>query len=42
MPLLRRGDHLPHVPLLSPDETEVSLAGFRGEHTLLIFLRHLA
>jgi peroxiredoxin len=39
---LRQGDHLPDVPLRSPDETAVSLASFRGEHTLLIFLRHLA
>lgn len=41
MPLHKR-DHLPDLPLLSPDGAEVSLAGFRGEHTLLIFLRHLA
>lgn len=36
------GDQLPDIRLAEPDGDERSLAGFRGEHTLLIFLRHLA
>ncbi len=36
------GDPLPHITLRAASGDGVSLAGFRGEHTLLIFLRHLA
>ena len=42
MTVLRPGDRLPDVPLTAPDGDAVSLASFHGEHTLLIFLRHLA
>lgn len=35
------GDRLPDVPLVSSRGEQVSLAGMRGEATLLIFLRHL-
>lgn len=36
------GDTLPDIVLTDPSGDRVSLAGFGGEHTLLIFLRHLA
>lgn len=39
---LRPGDPLPDVGLCDPAGDAVSLSGLRGEHTLLIFLRHLA
>ena len=39
---VRVGDPLPDLPLQDIAGGPVSLAGFRGEHTLLIFLRHLA
>jgi len=38
---LDAGDPLPDVPLLGPDGERVSLASFRGEATVLVFLRHL-
>ncbi len=40
--VLRPGDPLPDVALTGPDGEQVSLRAFGGEHTLLIFLRHLA
>ncbi len=39
---VRPGDELPDVRLTDVAGNQTSLAGFRGEHTLLIFLRHLA
>ena len=39
---LRPGDALPDILLLGIAGDEVSLTDFRGEDTLLIFLRHLA
>ncbi len=36
------GDPLPNVALSDPSGAAVSLADFRREATLLIFLRHLA
>ena len=39
---LRPGDPLPDVAVRDPAGAVVSLGGFGGEHTLLIFLRHLA
>lgn len=39
---LRPGDPLPDLPLLDTAGEATSLAQFRGEHTLLIFLRHLS
>jgi peroxiredoxin len=35
------GQQLPDLPLVSSRGEEVTLAGMRGEATLLIFLRHL-
>jgi peroxiredoxin len=39
---LRPGDPLPDLPLLDATGAPVSLSAFRGEHVLLVFLRHLA
>ena len=39
---LRPGDPLPDVALRDAAGGTVPLGGFGGEHTLLIFLRHLA
>lgn len=39
---LSPGDALPDVALLDADGRPASLTTFRGEHALLIFLRHLA
>ncbi len=39
---LRPGDPLPDPPLLDAAGAPVSLTAFRGEHMLLVFLRHLA
>ena len=36
------GDRLPDLVLRDSAGDDMRLAGFRGEHTLLIFLRHLA
>jgi peroxiredoxin len=36
------GDPLPDIMLLDPSGAATSLSAFAGEHTLLIFLRHLA
>ena len=38
----RVGDPLPDIALLDADGRPASLTTFRGEHALLIFLRHLA
>lgn len=38
---LRIGDRLPDVTLLTSTGEETDLRGWRGEATLLIFLRHL-
>ncbi|MBA2567473.1 MAG: hypothetical protein H0V08_06750 [Thermoleophilaceae bacterium] len=38
---LRVGDRLPDVKLLTPTGEETDLRAWRGEATLLIFLRHL-
>jgi len=38
---LRLGDPLPDVTLLTPAGEETDLPPWRGEATLLIFLRHL-
>ena len=38
---LDAGDPLPELPLLTADGDRASLAGFRGEASVLIFLRHL-
>ena len=35
------GDPLPDVAVAVPSGARVSLAGFRGEASVLIFLRHL-
>jgi hypothetical protein len=40
--MLRVGDRLPDLALLDPDERRESLRRIVNEHTLLIFLRHLA
>lgn len=39
--VLGPGDHVPDLPLLTPQGDHVSLRGFEGEPTALIFLRHL-
>jgi peroxiredoxin len=39
---LRPGDPLPDLALRDADGADVRLGGLGGEHTLLIFLRHLA
>jgi peroxiredoxin len=39
---LRAGDPLPDVPLRDVAGDAVSMRRFGGEHTLVIFLRHLA
>lgn len=36
------GDRLPDLELCDAGGEPVSLAEFRGEHALVIFLRHLA
>ena len=36
------GDPLPDVALTGASGEEVALRSYGGEHTLLIFLRHLA
>ena len=33
--------HLPEVPLVTPGGATVSTSTFRGEATVLVFLRHL-
>lgn len=38
---LARGDRAPDLTLLRPDGAQTSLGAFRGEPTVLIFLRHL-
>jgi len=38
---LDAGDPLPSVQLLTADDERASLADFRGEPSVLIFLRHL-
>ncbi len=38
---LKAGDPLPDLPLLAADGERVSLADFRGDAWVLIFLRHL-
>jgi len=38
---LDAGDPLPDLPLLAADGERASLADFRGEASVLIFLRHL-
>jgi peroxiredoxin len=35
------GDRAPDLGLLTPDGAQTSLGAFRGEATVLIFLRHL-
>ena len=40
--MVKAGDRLPDVALTGPDGAQVALRAFGGEHTLLIFLRHLA
>ena len=35
------GDHVPDLPLLTSAGRAASLVSFRGEATVLIFLRHL-
>ncbi len=39
--VLSLGDHIPNLPLLTPEGSSVSLRAFEGEATALIFLRHL-
>jgi hypothetical protein len=39
--ILGAGDLLPELPLEGPFGQRVSLAGFRGEACVLVFLRHL-
>jgi peroxiredoxin len=39
--VLEPGDRVPDLPLLTPQGVTVSLRGFEGEATALIFLRHL-
>jgi hypothetical protein len=39
--VLRPGDRLPDLPLLTPDGQFRSLRAFAGEATALVFLRHL-
>ena len=39
--VLRPGDRMPDLPLLTPEGSSVSLRAFEGEATALIFLRHL-
>jgi hypothetical protein len=39
--MLALGDRVPDLPLLTPHGNAVSLRGFEGEATALIFLRHL-
>ena len=36
------GQPLPDIALTGPEGAAISLAGFRRQDTLLIFLRHLA
>ncbi len=38
---LAAGDPLPDLPLLTAEGEHASLADFRGEASVLIFLRHL-
>ena len=40
--MVKPGDPLPDVALAGPDGEQVALRSYGGEHTLLIFLRHLA
>ena len=40
--MLAPGDPLPDVALTGASGEQVSLRTYGGEHTLLIFLRHLA
>jgi len=39
--MLRPGDPLPELPLVTPRDRQVSLRTLAGEATALIFLRHL-
>ena len=39
--MLRPGDRLPELPLVTPEDGRVSLRDLAGEATALIFLRHL-
>ncbi len=39
--MLRPGDPIPDLPLLTPSGAGASLRHFAGEATALIFLRHL-
>jgi peroxiredoxin len=39
--MLRPGDPLPELPLVTPEGRRVSLRALAGEATALIFLRHL-
>jgi hypothetical protein len=39
--VLRPGDPLPELPLVTPGDRRVSLRELAGEATALIFLRHL-
>ena len=40
--MVKSGDPLPDVALTGPSGEQVSLRALGNEHTLLIFLRHLA
>ena len=40
--MVKDGDPIPDVALTGPGGEQVSLRAYGGEHTLLIFLRHLA
>ena len=39
--MLRPGDPLPELPLVTPRDRQVSLRALAGEATALIFLRHI-
>jgi peroxiredoxin len=39
---VRAGDRIPDVEVVDASGDRVALGAFGGEHTLLIFLRHLA
>jgi len=38
---IRPGDRAPQAPLLDASGRETSLAAFRGEAVVLVYLRHL-
>lgn len=38
---VRIGERMPDVDLVRADRSSTSMDGFRGEATVLIFLRHL-